>query len=118
MMTALGFKSVITEPRPEDSPLPKGEHAIRGFAWSGEGVIVRVEVSVDGGETWRDAHIEHSPDRWLWKRWSYLWRVDTPGRHRIMARATDELGRTQPQTEWNFLRKHFDGIVPLDVAIE
>jgi DMSO/TMAO reductase YedYZ molybdopterin-dependent catalytic subunit len=117
-MTALGVKSIITEPRPDDPPFAAGEHAIRGLAWSGEGAIVRVEVSVDGGETWRDAHVEYSPDRWLWKRWSYLWRVDTPDRHRIMARATDELGRSQPQTEWNFLRKHFDGIVPVDVTIE
>lgn len=118
MMTALGVKSVITEPQDDDSPLPPGEHAIRGRAWSGEGAITRVEVSVDGGASWKDAHIEHSPDRWLWKRWSFLWRADRPGTYTIMARATDERGRTQPQTEWNFLRKHFDGIVPLHVTIE
>jgi hypothetical protein len=35
-----------------------------------------------------------------------------------MARATDEKGRRQPQTEWNFQRKHFDGIVPVDVTVE
>jgi DMSO/TMAO reductase YedYZ molybdopterin-dependent catalytic subunit len=118
MMTALGVKSVITEPRDEDSPLTAGEYAIRGLAWSGEGRITRVEVSLDAGATWRDAHIEYSPDRWLWKRWSFLWQVAKPGQYTIMARATDEKGRTQPQTEWNFLRKHFDGIVPVKVTVE
>ena len=118
MMTALGVKSVITEPRDEDAPLSCGEHAIRGMAWSGEGEIRRIEVSVDGGASWADAHIEYAPDRWLWKRWSYLWRAERPGSYTILARATDEQGRLQPQTAWNFLRKHFDGIVPVHVTVK
>jgi DMSO/TMAO reductase YedYZ molybdopterin-dependent catalytic subunit len=118
MMTALGVKSVITAPREEDGAIGCGEHAIRGMAWSGEGEITGIEVSVDGGASWRDAHVEYSPDRWLWKRWSYLWQVEKPGVYTILARATDETGRTQPQTQWNFLRKHFDGIVPLHVTVE
>ena len=118
MMTALGVKSLITEPRAEHPPLATGSHAVRGLAWSGEGAITRVEVSVDGGDTWAEAHIEHSPDTWLWKRWSLLWQVDQPGSYRIMARATDEIGRTQPQTPFNFLHKHFDGIVAEDITVE
>ncbi len=118
MMTTLGCKSLITAPRDNHSPLKTGEHVVRGFAWSGEGEIVRVEVSVDGGETWCDAHIEYSPDRWLWKRWSHLWQVDEPGQYSIMARATDEKDRVQPVTEWNYQLKHFDGIVPVDVTVE
>ncbi|MCZ0951039.1 MAG: molybdopterin-dependent oxidoreductase [Rhodospirillaceae bacterium] len=118
MMTALGVKSIITEPRDETEPLKKGTNVIRGLAWSGEGAISRVEVSTDGGESWNDAHVEDSPDKWLWKRWSYLWNVETGGKYRIMARATDETGRKQPHTEWNFMYKHFDGIVPEDVVVE
>lgn len=117
MMTALGSKSVITDPRDEDAPLLHGSHAIRGLAWSGEGRITSVEVSLDGGKTWQVAHIEFSPDKWLWRRWSFLWEVDEPGDYTIMARATDEKGRIQPQTGWNFLRKHFDGIVPTHVTV-
>jgi DMSO/TMAO reductase YedYZ molybdopterin-dependent catalytic subunit len=118
MLTALGTKSIITSPRDDDSPLPRGSHAVRGLAWSGCGAITRVEVSVDGGQTWYDAHLEEPREKWLWVRWSYLWDVNTPGRYSIMARATDEVGRTQPQTKWNFQRKHFDGIVPVDVDVE
>ncbi|HAL49469.1 MAG: hypothetical protein FI707_05515 [SAR202 cluster bacterium] len=117
MLTALGVKSVITDPRDEDSSLPRGSHAVRGLAWSGCGAIERVEVSVDGGDTWTDAHIEGPREKWLWARWSYLWEVDEPGQYAIKARATDEEGRTQPQTKWNFQRKHFDGIVPLDIEV-
>ncbi len=118
MMTAMGVKTLIKYPRDEDSPIKAGTHSIRGMAWSGEGEVIRVEVSVDGGESWADAHVEYSPDKWLWVRWSYLWQADSPGAYSIMARATDEQGRVQPQTEWNYQRKHFDGIVPMDVVVE
>ena len=91
--------------------------AIRGLAWSGQGAITRVEVSVDDGRTWHDAHIEEPRDRWLWVRWSWLWEADRPGAYRIIARATDEAGRVQPQVPWNYQRKHFDGIVPTDITI-
>jgi DMSO/TMAO reductase YedYZ molybdopterin-dependent catalytic subunit len=118
MMTALGVKTLIKYPCDEDSPIKCGTYSIRGMAWSGEGEVVRVEVSVDGGDTWADAHVEYSPDKWLWVRWSYLWEAETPGAYSILARATDENGRVQPQTEWNFQRKHFDGIIPTDVIVE
>ena len=117
MLTALGVKSIITSPADEDSPLPRGSHAIRGLAWSGEGAITRIEVSTDGGQTWHDAQLEESHDSYLWTRWFYLWEVNEPGKYQIIARATDEKGRSQPQTNWNFQRKHFDGIVPVDLEI-
>ena len=118
MVTALGVKSIVTTPRDEDSPLLRGSHVVRGLAWSGRGAITGVEVSVDGGQTWREAHLEESHDKWLWVRWSYLWAVTAPGQYKIMARATDAAGRKQPQTGWNFQRKHFDGIVPVEVVVE
>ena len=116
-LTAMGVRNIITEPLDEDSPLPRGSHMIRGRAWSGMGAIDRVEVSLDGGKTWSDAHLEEPRERWLWRRWSYLWEVDRPGEYRIMARATDAAGRVQPQTPWNYQRKHFDWIVPTEITI-
>lgn len=117
MMTALGVKTLIKYPRDDDSPLKTGSHAVRGLAWSGQGKVVRVEISTDGGRSWNDAHVEESHDRWLWVRWSYLWQVDKPGEYNLMARATDERGRVQPQIKFNFQRKHFDGIVPERITV-
>jgi hypothetical protein len=54
----------------------------------------------------------------MWVRWNYVWDAVKPGVYQIMARATDEKGRQQPQTPWNYQRKHFDGIVPTDIVIE
>ncbi|MDO8434284.1 MAG: molybdopterin-dependent oxidoreductase [Candidatus Binatus sp.] len=114
--TALGVKSVITTPR--EGELTRGKHAIRGLAWGGEGGIVRVEVSTDGGASWREATIEEPREKWLWVRFYAPWEVEQPGRYSIMARATDEHGRLQPQIPWNFQRKHFDGIVPVEVEVK
>ena len=85
-MMALGVKALITSPRDDDGPIKRGTHAIRGRTWSGEGAVVRVEVSTDGGESWEDATIEESGDRWLWRRFHYLWEVDAPGQYTLMAR--------------------------------
>jgi hypothetical protein len=117
MITAMGVRCVIVDPLDEDSPLERGSHKIRGLAWSGTGAVTRVEVSVDDGRTWIDAHLEEPRERWLWVRWSHLWEANEPGDYRILARATDETHRVQPQIPWNYQRKHFDGIVPTDVTI-
>ena len=113
----LGCKSIVLSPIDEDSPLPRGRHLIKGLAWSGAGAVRKVEVSLDNGASWRSAHLEDHNDRWLWRRWSLVWKADKPGKYSIMARATDETDRVQPQTPWNFQTKHFDGIVPVDVEI-
>lgn len=114
---AMGVKTLILDPLDEDSPLEPGSHAVRGLAWSGEGAIAKVEVSADRGATWSEAHLEESHDRWMWVRWTWVWDVDQLGQYQLMARATDEHGRLQPQTKPNFQRKHFDGIIPTDIEI-
>ena len=113
----LGCKSIILNPIDEDSPLPRGRHLVKGLAWSGAGAVKRVEVSIDGGQTWADARVEDHGDRWLWRRWTYVWEANKVGKHTIMARAIDETNRVQPQTPWNYQTKHFDGIIPVDVEI-
>jgi hypothetical protein len=47
-----------------------------------------------------------------------VWDVAEPGQYKIMARGTDEKGRIQPTMDWNFQRKHFDGIVPEIITVE
>jgi hypothetical protein len=42
--------------------LPVGRHVIRGFAWTGAGLIRSVSFSADGGHQWGQAQLE-SPAR-------------------------------------------------------
>ena len=51
-------KSVVTSPSPQ-APIThgKGPLVITGLAWSGRGAITRVDVSVDGGKSWKEARL-------------------------------------------------------------
>ncbi|MQA26413.1 MAG: molybdopterin-dependent oxidoreductase [Micromonosporaceae bacterium] len=79
-----------------------GRHLLTGRAWSGLAPVTGVQVSVDGGATWDDADLEPALGRWAWSRWTYQWDAVEPGRHVLLARASDAAGNTQPvDQEWN-----------------
>nr|CEL64308.1 TPA: sulfite oxidase, putative [Neospora caninum Liverpool] len=61
----LPVQSAICLPTPE-SVLPPGteEVDLKGYAWCGGGRrVVRVDVSLDGGETWTEADLQRRPTR-------------------------------------------------------
>ena len=77
-----------------DAVLPAGSRVrLGGRSWSGAGAIRRVEVSADGGATWRLAQLRGSQRGWV--RWEVPASF-SPGRHVLLARATDRTGATQP----------------------
>jgi DMSO/TMAO reductase YedYZ molybdopterin-dependent catalytic subunit len=118
LITTIGVKSIITQPNDDTETMGRGVHMIRGYAWSGAGAIDRVDVSVDGGETWHSAHIEEPRERFMWVRWSYRWDAREKGRYHLMSRATDEVGRVQSQEpRYNFMRKNFSAIVGYWVTV-
>jgi sulfane dehydrogenase subunit SoxC len=97
LMIPPGFPDFFTRTRTVDA----GEVRLEGRAWSGGGKVTRVEVSTDGGGTWRDAEVAQSPSRYAWASWTFVWRA-TPGEHELSVRATDETGDVQPVEEpWN-----------------
>jgi sulfane dehydrogenase subunit SoxC len=54
----LGPKSVITRPSGgQRLPVP-GFYEITGLAWSGGGIVRKVEVSTNGGRSWIDAELQ------------------------------------------------------------
>jgi DMSO/TMAO reductase YedYZ molybdopterin-dependent catalytic subunit len=79
-----------------------GECLLRGRAWSGEAEVTRVEVSTDGGTTWRDAALEDaSLGPWAWRPWSFMWQA-VSGEHELCCRARDAAGNVQPlEPVWN-----------------
>jgi len=78
--------------------VPAGATTMRGYAWSGRGGITRVEISTDGGATWRDATLGPQASPAAWREWRSEWSA-TPGEHQLLARATDASGEAQPQTQ-------------------
>lgn len=87
-------KSLITSPSYPVTMQRRGWHEIRGVAWSGGGRIARVEVSIDGGRSWREARLEGQVlDKCAVR---FCFGFDWQGEERlIMSRATDENGDYQ-----------------------
>jgi DMSO/TMAO reductase YedYZ molybdopterin-dependent catalytic subunit len=103
-------KSIIFEPLNGES-LPAGVVAIRGSAYAGESGIKTVEVSVDDGQTWIAAKLIGLDEPYAWRHWECLWAVQKQGNYTIMARATDNRGRQQPENaSWNVLGYGNNGI--------
>jgi DMSO/TMAO reductase YedYZ molybdopterin-dependent catalytic subunit len=79
-----------------------GVHELSGRAWSGQAEVTRVEVSVDGGQSWVEASLEPALGPWAWRGWRTQWTVTGPGRYELLVRATDATGDVQPVDQpWN-----------------
>jgi len=89
-------KSVVTTPSGGQVLLDKGFYNITGLAWSGRGKVTKVDVSVDGGNTWRAARLESPVLTKSLTRFNMDWVWD--GKPTIIqSRAIDETGYVQPQ---------------------
>jgi sulfane dehydrogenase subunit SoxC len=87
-------KSLITFPAYPNT-LSKGWCVITGLAWSGRGKIGRVEVSVDGGNSWQSAELQAPILSKCTTRFRHAWNYDG-GEAILMSRAIDETGYVQP----------------------
>lgn len=76
--------------------LDRGYFNVTGLAWSGRGRIKRVDVSTDGGKTWRAARLESPVLPKCLTRFNFDWQWDgSPAL--LQSRAMDETGFVQPR---------------------
>jgi sulfane dehydrogenase subunit SoxC len=92
---AMEAKSVITSPSGGQKIDKPGFHQITGIAWSGRGAIRRVDVSTDGGRTWRRADLQEPVLPLCHTRFRFGWTWD--GKEAILqSRCVDDTGYVQP----------------------
>ncbi|KAJ2357459.1 hypothetical protein IWW50_002471 [Coemansia erecta] len=113
----LSVQSAICRPAPGECLRVGRPYVVRGYALSGGGRAVdRVEVSLDGGQTWALADVfgsgcdrsvetcsrNWSAPQWAWVLWAF--RIDSvPAQCTIASRAWDVGGNTQPDAAvWNY----------------
>jgi sulfite dehydrogenase (cytochrome) subunit A len=78
-----------------------GPTLLRGIAFDCGSGVKRVEVSLDGGGSWRDAELEEDYGNYSFRRWNLRWAA-TAGTFVIAVRATSNDGSTQTATPtWN-----------------
>jgi DMSO/TMAO reductase YedYZ molybdopterin-dependent catalytic subunit len=115
-LTERRVRALITHPTPDGTPSAGGVD-VRGYAWSGNQPVRIVELSVDDGATWRQVDLEAADSPYTWQRWRTEW-LAAPGTYRLKVRATDNIGRTQPdEPEWNFLGYANNAIQVVPVTI-
>jgi DMSO/TMAO reductase YedYZ molybdopterin-dependent catalytic subunit len=95
-VTELQVKSTIARPARGETIQAGAACRIRGFAWTSDSEITRVEVSTDGGRSWNNAQLAEQNVQNAWRMWHYVWQNPTAGRHTLMCRAHDRRGRVQP----------------------
>jgi len=103
IIESMPVKSLITFPRSGITLTPGKPHMIRGQAWAGDLKVTAVHTSVDFGVTWQQAELAQPPNRLAWQQWQARVQIENPGYYEIWARATDEMGRSQPMLVpgWN-----------------
>jgi DMSO/TMAO reductase YedYZ molybdopterin-dependent catalytic subunit len=87
-------KSQILMPM-DGKTIPVGNYVIGGVAFGGRHGISRVQVSVDGGDTWHDAEIKPPLSKWTWSLWRYDWKPEKEGSFTLKVRAFDREGKMQ-----------------------
>jgi sulfite dehydrogenase len=68
---------------------------VAGIAWDGGYGISTVDVSVDGGKTWTAAALGKDQGPFALHSWSLHFSPKAPGKHVVMARATNKIGQSQ-----------------------
>lgn len=94
----MSVKSWINSPIPEDGNQAAGKVQIQGVAFGGMNAVKGVEVSTDGGKTWKPARLI-GPDmgKYAWRQ--FVLQAELPkGTYRLASRATDDKGNVQPET--------------------
>ena len=66
-----------------------------GSAHAGSATITRVEISLDEGETWREAELTYSGPPNAWSLWRYHWVPEASGSYALSVRAHADDGRIQ-----------------------
>ncbi len=72
-----------------------GKVPIAGIAFAGTRGISKVEVSTDGGSTWKTAQIKDPLSKYTWVLWTAGYIPPNQENYKIVVRATDKSGKTQ-----------------------
>ena len=94
-------KSLITHPATGYRTTERSVE-VRGHAWTGEGRVSAVDLSIDFGATWKPASLDVPVNAYAWQNWRAEASFPRKGYYEVWARATDTRGVSQPHAiAWN-----------------
>ena len=94
----LSAKSWINSPGPDAGTLSVGMHQIKGVGFGGTQAVKTIEVSTDGGKTWKEAQLI-GPDlgKYAWRQFVLPVKL-MAGSYVLMSRVTDMQGAKQSES--------------------
>ncbi|NRD79656.1 sulfite oxidase [Bacillus sp. BRMEA1] len=118
-VTFMNVNSTIQKPL-HMQILQTGKHIIKGIAWTGKGIISKVEISINNGESWHKAIIvNQAMEPYGWVAWRWEWSALDRGEYTILSRAADSLNRIQPLLPfWNRKGYGYNAVDKIKVKIE
>ena len=99
-----------------------GNYPLIGRAWSGNGPIIKVEVSANGGGLWYPTQlVPVSDDPFAWVGWHTIWTAGNEDAYSLACRATDATGATQPldpNEVYNLQGNGINGVRQVEVVVQ
>jgi hypothetical protein len=94
-ITEMVVASLITNLEPAQRVRLGQRLEVKGIAWDGGYGIQTVEVSTNGGRSWRPAELGRDLGRFSWRPWTHAFEADRKGVQTVMAKATNRMGASQ-----------------------
>jgi DMSO/TMAO reductase YedYZ molybdopterin-dependent catalytic subunit len=96
-LSEMQTKAEIARPAEGETVPANSNVRVHGAAWTSAGEITKVELTTDGGSTWNHAQLLGQAKPNAWRLWEFNWKTPaTAGKEKLISRATDSRGRTQP----------------------
>ncbi|PLR98839.1 sulfite oxidase [Bacillus sp. T33-2] len=116
-VTANHVNSIIQQPL-HMQILNEGAHIIKGIAWTGKGVITKVEISFDKGRSWTHMPFSEKPRHNRTVAWHFPVYLAAGNEYHISIRAADSAGRVQPeQPFWNRKGYGYNAVAEIEVMV-
>jgi DMSO/TMAO reductase YedYZ molybdopterin-dependent catalytic subunit len=116
-VTTIQPKAVLTTFGPGSELAVGREYIVTAAAWAGEHPVAKVEFSADGGKTW--TAMEGKGEAFKAWKWVTKFTPKAAGPLKLLARATDERGNTQPEKRDPDRRSYMiNHLVPVDVTVK
>ena len=117
-ITRMPVRSFIAAPE-NGAHIPRGHRVtLKGIAFDGGYGIREVQVSDNGGATWRRTQLGADLGRYSFREWSTIWTPRKAGDYRILVRAFNRIGESQDyEPRWNPAGYLHNNIEHIDVHV-
>jgi sulfite dehydrogenase len=98
----MDVRSLIVTPQDGAGLQANTAVTVKGVAFDGGAGIQEVMVSTDKGANWRPAQLGKDLGNYSFREWSFPWTPQRKMSYRVMVRATNRIGESQPSEPlWN-----------------